>query len=283
MLLCHIYIYIYMNILIGADYMWPFMESQTKRGEFDEPVAVLTKLGWVISGPMKMECKEKLSSINFVTTHVLKVSQLQDYHMEDNLSTQLEKFWSLDSIGIQEKDTAHEAFLKNIEFKDERYSVKLPFKEHHDILPDNYENAALRLKSNLKRLNNQPEVLQEYDSIIQEQLKAGFCNSYSTNKKMKSTINFTFNYSKQEVIFLDTKTSFQHNVLVSQLYSKPTSAHQYLQRNSFHPPSLLKSIPKSQFIRIRRICTHLSDYWLHATKFLEHFSARGFNRVKLQQ
>ena len=82
-----------------------------------------------------------------------------------------------------------------------------------------------------------------------------FCNSCSTNKKMKSTINFTFSYSKQEAIFFDTKVSFQHNILASQLYSKPTSAHQYLQRNSFHPPSLLKSIPKSQFIRIRRICT----------------------------
>ena len=109
-----------------------------------------------------------------------------------------------------------------------------------------------------------------------------FCNFYS-NKKMKCTINFTFSYSKQEVIFLDTKVSFQHNVLVSQLYSKPTSAHKYLQRNSFHPPSLLKSILKSQFIRIRRTCTHLSDYWLHASRFLDHFSARGFNRVKLQQ
>ena len=57
------------EILIGADYMWAFMESQRKRGEFDEPVAVLTKLGWVISGPMKMECQEKLSGINFATTH----------------------------------------------------------------------------------------------------------------------------------------------------------------------------------------------------------------------
>ena len=110
-----------------------------------------------------------------------------------------------------------------------------------------------------------------------------FCNSYSTNKKTKSTINFTFSYSKQEVIFLDTKVSFQHSVLVSQLYSKATSAHQYLQRNPFHPHSLLKSIPKFQFIRIRRICTHPSDYWLHASKFLDHFSAGGFRRVKLQQ
>ena len=109
-----------------------------------------------------------------------------------------------------------------------------------------------------------------------------FCNSCSTKKKMKSTINSTFNYSKQEVIFLDTKVPFQYNVLVSQLYSKPTSAHQYLQRNLFHPPGLLKSIPKSQFIRIRRICTNLSDYWLHASRFLDHFSARRFNRVKLQ-
>ena len=97
-----------------------------------------------------------------------------------------------------------------------------------------------------------------------------FCNSCSTNKKMKSTINFTFNCSKQEVIFLDTEVSFQHN-------------DQYLQRNLFHQPGLLKSIPKSQFIPIRRICTHLSDHWLHTSRFLDHFSARGFNRVKLQQ
>ena len=60
--------------------------------------------------------------------------------------------------------------------------MKLPFREHHDILPDNYENAVLRLKSNLKRLNNQPEVLQEYDSIIQEQLKAGIIEKVNADE-----------------------------------------------------------------------------------------------------
>ena len=60
--------------------------------------------------------------------------------------------------------------------------MKLPFKEHHDILPDNYENAVLRLKSNLKRLNNQPEVLQKYDSIIQEQLKAGIIEKVNADE-----------------------------------------------------------------------------------------------------
>ena len=79
----------------------------------------------------------------------------------------------MESIGIQDKNTTHEGFLKNLEFKDERCSVKLPFKEHHDLLPDYYENAVLRLKSNFKRLKNQPEVLNEYNNIIQEQLKTG--------------------------------------------------------------------------------------------------------------
>ena len=86
--------------------------------------------------------------------------------LEEKLSSQLEKVLSLESTGIQNKDTTCEGFLKNLEFKDEHYSVKLPFKEHHDLLPDNYENAVLRLKSNFKRSKNQPEVLNKYNNII---------------------------------------------------------------------------------------------------------------------
>ena len=89
------------------------------------------------------------------------------------LSKQLERFWELDAVGIKEKDSTHEAFLKNLEFKDGRYSVNLPFKEHDDMLPDNYETAPVRLNSNLKRLRSQPEVLKQYDEVINDQLKAG--------------------------------------------------------------------------------------------------------------
>ena len=110
------------DILIGSDYMWNFLDGQTK----PVAVAVLTKLGWVISGPMKLDCKGKLSSINFVSTHALKVSH--EILEEEKLSSQLEKFWSLESISIQDKDTTHEGFWKNLKFKDERYSVELPFK-----------------------------------------------------------------------------------------------------------------------------------------------------------
>ena len=58
-----------------------------------------------------------------------------------------EKLWDLDSIAIREKDTVLEAFEKNVNFQDGRCSVHLPWKEHHKLLPDNYENSVARLSS----------------------------------------------------------------------------------------------------------------------------------------
>ena len=49
----------------------------------------------------------------------------------------------------------------------------MPWKLPHPILPDNYELSIKRLSNLLKRLNQDPEVLKEYDSVIREQLKNG--------------------------------------------------------------------------------------------------------------
>ena len=41
------------DVLVGADYLWHFQKGCTIEGKIDEPVAVETKLGWVLSGPLK--------------------------------------------------------------------------------------------------------------------------------------------------------------------------------------------------------------------------------------
>jgi hypothetical protein len=46
------------ELLIGADYLWLFQEGRTVRGKGDEPVAVQTKLGWVLSGPLKSSSED---------------------------------------------------------------------------------------------------------------------------------------------------------------------------------------------------------------------------------
>ena len=67
------------DLLIGSDYMWEFMEDKTVRGEPGQPVAISTKVGWLLSGPVEAQSREKLSSINFRSTlamyYVWKVNQ----------------------------------------------------------------------------------------------------------------------------------------------------------------------------------------------------------------
>ena len=41
------------DVLIGSDFLWCFQNGNTVRGKANEPVAVETTLGWVLSGKVK--------------------------------------------------------------------------------------------------------------------------------------------------------------------------------------------------------------------------------------
>ena len=66
-----------------------------------------------------------------------------------------------------------EEFQEKIQFKHGRYEVLLPWKEKHSVLPDNYELSLKRLKSLIRRLQQDPDILKEYHSVIQDQLRKG--------------------------------------------------------------------------------------------------------------
>ena len=51
--------------------------------------------------------------------------------------------------------------------------MKLPFKEVHPVLPDNFRNSIARLGSLLWHLKQDPEVLQEYNAVFMEQSAKG--------------------------------------------------------------------------------------------------------------
>ena len=131
-------------------------------------MAVSTTVGWVLSCPVKNFPKERLWSIQLSSIHVLRV----DSRRNDTLYADFEKLWNLDSIGIREKDTVLEAFERDVTFQGGRYSLHLPWKEHHKLLPDNYENSVARSSSQLNQLRRDPEVLTEYNSIIEDQLRS---------------------------------------------------------------------------------------------------------------
>ena len=89
------------------------------------------------------------------------------------------KLWDLDSIGIREGDQVHKTVIDNILFTGSKYSVGLPWRIGHDPVPLNLANSQARLKSQLKKLKQTPEILEQYDQIISEQLKEGIIEEVS--------------------------------------------------------------------------------------------------------
>ena len=64
----------------------------------------------------------------------------------------------------------YEDFVYSIAFNGTRYSVKLPWKEGHNSLPSNYELSLSRMKGQIRKLRKEPEVLEECNEVIKEQL-----------------------------------------------------------------------------------------------------------------
>ena len=89
-------------------------------------------------------------------------------------------------------------------------------------------------------------------------------------------IQFTTEKSTTEIPFLDTLVKLDGNVLTTDLYTKPTDSHNYLYYNSAHPQRRKDSIPYSQFLRIRRICSSKKDFDRHVVTLAGHFLRRKY-------
>ena len=111
------------EVLIGADYLWCFQEGNVVRGKADEPVAVKTRLGWVLSGPMKVS--DNFNELN--SMHVVDVNFIaQDNSSCTKLDESIHRLWDFETLGIGQEDEVHESLKDSISFNGTRYSVKLP-------------------------------------------------------------------------------------------------------------------------------------------------------------
>ena len=93
-------------------------------------------------------------------------------------------------------------------------------------------------------------------------------------------LNLVLNIVEADVVnFLDLNISYDQITckLNFSLYTKPTNTFSYLLTNSNHPNFIFKNIPKSLFIRIRRICTSYSDYLFHSRKLINQLTSRGYS------
>ena len=161
------------NVLIGSDQYWQVVTGNILRG-VSGPTAIKTRFGWVLSGPAEGTVNDS-TTINLVqSSHVLHLNVSSNQCNDTNLDSVLKRSWDLESLGIvSDEPSVYEKFMEGIIFNNMRYEVRLPWKDEHTILPDNYELSETRLRGLLRRLKQDPQVLKEYDTVIREQINNG--------------------------------------------------------------------------------------------------------------
>ena len=104
-----------------------------------------------------------------------------------------------------------------------------------------------------------------------------YCNS------RHQTINFTAEKSKKSLPFLDVMVELRDGYLETDLYSKPTDTHQYLQWSSCHPRHTKESLPYSLAFRLRRICSTDGAFAIRIDQLKEYLSIRGYPANVIQK
>ena len=99
-----------------------------------------------------------------------------------------------------------------------------------------------------------------------------FCNNFHP------TIKFTHEISQSALPFLDIKVLLSNGHLSTSVFYKPTDSHSYLDYRSSHPLSTRKSIPFSQFLRLRRLCSSEDDFEIQSTRMIDFFVSRHYSR-----
>ena len=133
-----------------------------------EPFAVLTDLGWVVSGPMTGKRRQNFCHFAFtedvkVAENIQKLWDIETYASKVNLVSQSKKeLQAQKMLGSTTKVTG------------ERYEVGMLWTEPEPNLPNNYSSALSQLHSLERRLQRDPNLKSLYQKSIDTDVEKGF-------------------------------------------------------------------------------------------------------------
>ena len=89
-------------------------------------------------------------------------------------------------------------------------------------------------------------------------------------------LEYTWSISSAKLPFLDIFLIPRDDRVATSIHYKETDSHSYLNFKSSHPFECKASIPASQFLRLRKICSEDDDFEQAATTMESFFVARGY-------
>ena len=138
---------------------------------------------------------------------------------DSDVDLQIEHLFSIESLGIREVNESVssqerqlvEKFTEEVEFKDGKYYVKVPFYDNVKDVPENYEVALATMKKVREKLNKR-DLTDAYTAVFEQQLRDGIIEEvvlerYSSSvaatalKESLYVDNFIFSTSDEQTLF----------------------------------------------------------------------------------
>jgi hypothetical protein len=180
---------LHIDLIVGSDFYWTVVNRHKlpligKTG----PAAVATSLGWVLHG--KYEANDLYSS-NEVSNCNLALAEIE---IEDpSRDFDLTAFWDLEILGITDSSKSSVG-LQGVEFvqnftnslvrgSDGKYTAKFVWDENKHCLLSDVQIAHKRLESLVTKLLKVPGLLEQYDTLIQDYVKAGYAMEVAVEDK----------------------------------------------------------------------------------------------------
>ena len=172
------------------------MIGETRRGtDCSELDAVSSKSEWLLSGSVQGSVGNGAVHSNFIVEK--SVDGCHDITGDDEgLTKTLRQFLETEAIGKTDLsgETESMPFITDMSRDGRRYEVGLPWKKNRP--GRHYELCYGRLKSSQRRLKEKPDLLKinEYDSIIKEQLRGSVIERIPEHELTESTEEDTVHY-----------------------------------------------------------------------------------------
>ncbi|XP_058827701.1 uncharacterized protein LOC131687632 [Topomyia yanbarensis] len=174
------------RILIGLDHANLAHALKSREGKLHEPIAVKTRLGWVVYG----SCSEDRQPDYFVNYHSLNKCQCRE-GLDEDLHRTMKEYFSLDSLGIirtekpllsNDEQRASNMLDTLTRQKDGRFESGLLWKYDNIRLPDSKEMALRRWECLDRRMQRDPILTNTLNSKITDYVEKGYIRKLSQDE-----------------------------------------------------------------------------------------------------
>ncbi|XP_062538103.1 uncharacterized protein LOC134206403 [Armigeres subalbatus] len=175
------------RILIGLDNARLGHTIKSREGKDHEPIAVKTRLGWIVFGnSTSQENAERY--VNYHSTQVCECNRDSD----EDLHKGVKAYFSLDSLGVVKSDKAlvsqqnqrAQMLLETLTRRiDGRYESGLLWKYEDVRLPDSKAMALKRWKCLKNRLNKDPVLSEALNAKITDHISKGYIRKLTVEEQ----------------------------------------------------------------------------------------------------